>query len=145
MVPCPQRQHMSQDSGGLAFSTPLSPAPLSPVPLGPRRLSHSSQTLGQQHWGKSDFLPVCVLSRFLKYLRMNSLLLIVSFSPTPVPPPSLSLLGWEPSFPTRTQKPGKERLKLRARRKSLRGGGEGTGWAPGPFLIPRSGKKKTSG
>lgn len=100
MVPCPQRQQMSQDSGGLAFSTPLSPAPLSPVPLGPRRLSHSSQTLGQKHWGKSDFLPMCVLSTFLKYFThaLASIDCLLFSYPCPSSQPS-SLRGWDPPSP----------------------------------------------
>lgn len=115
----------------------LHPAPLSQVPSAPQASVTALKTRASSPH---------VISRFLKYSCMNSFLLIASFPPATSPPNWLS--SPQPgslSFPTRAQKPPKEIETQGKKEVSLGRRERGQGWAPVPFLILHSGKKKTSG
>lgn len=121
----------------------LYPAPLSQVPSAPQ----ASVTALKPHSGQLPAPPPPLfISRFFKYLCMNSFLLIASFLPATSPPTWLSYpQPGSLSFPTRAQKPPKE-TETQGKKEVSPGRGErGQGWAPVPFLILHSGKKKTSG
>lgn len=134
MAPCHQRQQMSRDT-----SRHL----LSPVPLKPGASPQLSD-LGSTTLGPERLFPLShkQIFKILVHERTSSYRLTASLLPPFFLLASPSV-GQEPSFPARGVG---RKLKLSCKKEvTPRRRWRGQGWAPVLFLIPHSGKKKTSG